>query len=152
MKTSASPLLRAFVPILFYLVNFLAIYLLLRGHQLPGGGFIAGLTSAVSWILLIIALPSQDVESFLGKDLFRWAIGGFFLSLIVGVIPLFWGFAFLTHWKIGPISSALLFDIGIYFIVLGVVGKIGFSLFRAKRKEPPLTPTERERYRRRGDP
>ena len=148
MKTVPSPILRAFVPILFFLVNILALYLLLRGHDLPGGGFIAGLASAISWILLALTLPSEKIRTFLQRDTLRLATWGLAIAFIMGILPMFWGEAFLSQnfLSIFGLSSTLIFDIGIYLLVLGVVGKVGFSLRRATQGLDPLTSHEIKRY------
>lgn len=157
MTTVPSPILRAFVPFLFFIVNIFALYLLLRGHHLPGGGFIAGLGSAISWILLVVSLPSKRIRLILRRDLLRLAIAGLWLVFLVATIPLFFDKPLLSHYEGDPLhqilerlsfSTPLLFDIGIYLIVLGVVGKISFSLRSAIQNQPPLTEIEQLRYMR----
>ena len=56
MQGPQSFIFQAIVRLLFFLINVLAIYLLLRGHNLPGGGFIACLATAISLVLLSLAV------------------------------------------------------------------------------------------------
>jgi multicomponent K+:H+ antiporter subunit A len=104
-----------------------SVYLLLRGHNRPGGGFIAGLTLAAALVLARIAggLPRPDRQR-LPHSL--WIAAGVALAALTGLASLALGYPFLTSTfghpvlrVIGelPLASAALFDLGVYFAVVG---------------------------------
>lgn len=114
-----------------------SIFLLLRGHNEPGGGFAGGLVGAAAFILLSIADGVGVARRALRLDP-RTLIGvGLLIMLLSGfVAPLLAGDAYLTsRWwdfDIGDyvvsLGSPLLFDIGVYMGVAGTVLLITFSL------------------------
>jgi multicomponent K+:H+ antiporter subunit A len=113
---------------LFPVIGAVAVYLLLRGHDLPGGGFVAGVTMAVAFIVQYMANGTNWVEARLRVLPVRWMGTG--LLLAVGTGAAAWAFnrPFLTSSfsytdlpVIGsvPIASALLFDLGVFALVVG---------------------------------
>ena len=103
-----------------------SVYLLWRGHNEPGGGFVGGLIAACGFIMY--ALPRGQTP--LAKILLVPPQGiaglGVLMGLSSGLAALVDGQPFLTHqWKFFPseiaVGTALLFDIGVYFAVLGTV-------------------------------
>ena len=112
-------------------------FLLLRGHNEPGGGFAGGLVLAAAFVLLSIASGVGAARRALYFDP-RSLVGvGLLLMLIAGFIgPLLYGEPFLTsHWWTIPVGSydvavgtPLLFDIGVYLAVAGTILLIVFSL------------------------
>ena len=116
-------------------------YMLLRGHNAPGGGFIGGLIAATGFVVYAIACGTQDARKALGFDPGSIAGAGLGIALFAGVMAVLWGDAFFTgQWLfIGatedskglPLSSVLIFDIGVYLVVLGAVLSITFSLEEA---------------------
>ena len=112
-----------------------SIFLLLRGHYEPGGGFVGGLIAAAAFALNIIAFGVPRTREVLRVDP-RILIGvGLFGAAISGVFAWLSGNPFFTAvwlkqpWPIlGTVGTPLLFDIGVYFVVLGVVLKIIFVL------------------------
>ncbi|MCU0952546.1 MAG: DUF4040 domain-containing protein, partial [Burkholderiaceae bacterium] len=115
---------RALLP-LAILVSF---FLFLRGHNEPGGGFVAGLVLAIAIILLFVANGSQWVEQRIGTDFRAWVGGGLLVAGLTGVGSWFVGSPFLTStydypqiWPFGavPLASAALFDLGVYLTVVG---------------------------------
>lgn len=110
-------------PIVFALLA-LGVHFFLRGHNAPGGGFIAGLIVAVAALLTRMAAQR-------GLLLVRPRVlmpVGLLLALISGVTPMFFGYSFLKGWHgyvnfplIGPVelSSALAFDGGVFLVVIG---------------------------------
>ena len=127
--------------LVFFLVNLVAIYLLLRGHNYPGGGFIAGVASSVAIVLLSFATGSEAVNRILRMEPIRIAAAGLLLAVVVGMLPLFVGKPFLETFNykwygiplIGELylGTPLLFDIGVYLVVVGVTVKIVFTLMRS---------------------
>ena len=109
----------------------LSIYLLLRGHNYPGGGFVGGLVAASAIISLYISRASQDsVEHHQRIGPYFWGymmVGGVTLSLLSTLWGLFLGNAFMdAAWYgteipgIGKLGTPFVFDIGVYFTVMAV--------------------------------
>lgn len=109
-----------------------SLYILLRGHNLPGGGFIAGLITAIALIIQYIAIGQQQAEKLIharNGRLYECGIGaGLSLAGLTGLGALLWGRPFLTsaYFYIElpvlgklPIASAMLFDLGVFFTVVG---------------------------------
>lgn len=116
-----------------------SVFILLRGHYLPGGGFVGGLIASIAWVLHAFAhgLPKT-------KKLIRIHPGylmpvGLALAFISGIAPII-GFdlPFMTGiWYpdplpvIGALGSALFFDTGVYLVVVGVTLTIIFTITEA---------------------
>ncbi len=137
MKTLDSFLYRNVIRILFFVVNLVALYLLLRGHNLPGGGFIGGLVSAISLVLLGIALGVGEIYRITRTAPARIAFAGLALATASGCIPLIYGDPFLqqynTYWTIPlvgklAVGTTLVFDAGVFLVVVGICTKIIFVL------------------------
>ena len=115
-----------------------SIFLLLRGHNEPGGGFIGGLIAAAAFALYAIAYDVATARRTLGIDS-RTLIGlGLLVALTSGVISLIAGQPFMTGlWSeyavplLGKVGTPLLFDIGVYLVVIGVTLTIIFGLAEA---------------------
>ncbi len=129
-----SRILRALTPIIFLVTNIFAIYLLLRGHNLPGGGFIGGLASGISFILLGFILQVKTLEKLLPLNMLLLCGSGALLAVGIGLVPLVVGKAFLTHSFLN-LPSALIFDIGVFIVVLGITLISIFSLRSDALKE-----------------
>jgi multicomponent K+:H+ antiporter subunit A len=121
-----SMLMRPLLP----LALVVSVYILLRGHNLPGGGFIAGLITAVALILQYVASGIDFAESRMRVDFLRVLAAGLTLAAGIGVVSLLLGFPFLTSTHghvhlplIGDVElgSATLFDLGVYLAVAGAV-------------------------------
>jgi multicomponent K+:H+ antiporter subunit A len=113
---------------LFPIIGMVAAFLLLRGHDLPGGGFVAGVTMAVAFILQYMARGTIWVEARLRILPVRWM--GIGLLLAVGVGGGAWvfnrpflssSFSYLEIPWVGvvPLASAFLFDLGVFALVVG---------------------------------
>ncbi|HET7155418.1 MAG TPA: hydrogen gas-evolving membrane-bound hydrogenase subunit E, partial [Hyphomicrobiaceae bacterium] len=114
--------------LLFPVIGAAAIFLLLRGHDLPGGGFVAGITMAVAFILQYMARGTNWVEARLRVLPVRWMGVGLLLAGSVGAGAWLFDRPFLTSSfsyvdipLIGPVpmASALLFDFGVFALVVG---------------------------------
>lgn len=106
-----------------------SLYLLLRGHNEPGGGFIGALIAVIGFALLMFAESPQYVRDRLYYSPFRIALFGVFLSFVAGLISFVFNLPFLTGlwWKdILPLGTPLIFDVGIYLAIFG--GVIGMLL------------------------
>jgi len=109
-----------------------SLYIFLRGHNLPGGGFIAGLITSLALIIQYIALGQDQAEQMLkaksGRLYEIWIGSGLTIAGLTGLGAWFWGRPFLTsaHIHIAPpllgdihLASAALFDVGVYVTVVG---------------------------------
>ncbi|MDD2946703.1 MAG: monovalent cation/H+ antiporter subunit A [Acinetobacter sp.] len=109
-----------------------SLYIFLRGHNLPGGGFIAGLITALALVIQYIALGQDQAEQMLraksGRLYEIWIGSGLSIAGLTGLAAWFWGRPFLTsaHVHIAPpllgdihLASAALFDVGVYVTVVG---------------------------------
>lgn len=122
-------ILRITIRYLLPLLLLFAIFIFLRGHNEPGGGFAAGLIAAASIALYTIAFGAARARQVLSIDT-RTLIGvGIFLALLSGVVPVLLGQPFLTGtWftihipGISPIElgTPILFDLGVFLAVAGV--------------------------------
>ena len=108
------------------------IYIFMRGHNMPGGGFIAGLITAVALVLQFMSLGQDRVESYLraegGRRFVRWIGSGLTIAGLTGAGAFLLGRPFLTsahgHPHVAwlgelPLASAALFDLGVYLTVVG---------------------------------
>jgi multicomponent K+:H+ antiporter subunit A len=119
---------RVVVEWLFPAILVLALYLLIRGHDAPGGGFAAGITMSIALVLQYMAAGTRSVEERLRVRPLSWMGAGLLLSLGTGLGAWVFGRPFLTSWFryvdipiIGdvPLATALLFDLGVFFLVVG---------------------------------
>lgn len=106
----------------------LAAYLFIRGHDRPGGGFAAGIALAIAFILQYMATDTRWVEDRLRIRPVQWMGFGLLFAGLTGVGAWLFGLPFLTsHFQyvtvplIGdvPAASALLFDFGVFLLVVG---------------------------------
>lgn len=104
-----------------------AVYLLLRGHNAPGGGFIAGLVTASATILIALAYGGNWARERLAPVVLPAFFLGLPIAALSGMIAMFMGDPFLTHYHlyvpvpgVGDVhlSTTLLFDIGVYLLVV----------------------------------
>ncbi|WP_145105992.1 monovalent cation/H+ antiporter subunit A [Cereibacter sediminicola] len=106
----------------------LSAYLFLRGHDLPGGGFSAGVTLAIAFLLQYLATNVRWIEARLTVLPIRWMGAGLLVAGTTGMGAFLFGYPFLTaHSRyvelplVGPVpaATALLFDLGVYALVVG---------------------------------
>ncbi|WP_281432500.1 MnhB domain-containing protein, partial [Bartonella taylorii] len=81
---------------LFSVIIVFSIYLFMRGHDLPGGGFVGGVTLAIGFILQYLARDIRWVENHLRVLPLRWLGFGLLLSVATGMGAWFVGYPFLT--------------------------------------------------------
>ncbi|MCF9045605.1 monovalent cation/H+ antiporter subunit A [Acinetobacter nectaris] len=134
-----------------------SLYIFLRGHNYPGGGFIAGLITAMALIMQYIALGQDRAERLLhaksGRRYERWIGIGLTIAGLTGLAAWGWSRPFLTsaHIYVEPpllgslhLTSAALFDLGVYFAVLGstmlMISVLGDS--RHSSMSGPIVPKE----------
>lgn len=112
-----------------------SVFILLRGHYLPGGGFIGGLIASIAFILHAFANGLENTKTLLRTHPGFLMPVGLTLAVVSGLAPAIFGLPFMTGlWYnepipvIGMIGSALFFDIGVYLVVIGVTLTIIFTL------------------------
>lgn len=126
-----SLILRAATRVLMPLLLLYGVFLLLRGHNAPGGGFAGGLVVAAAYSLSAFAFGTGAARRALLLDPSRLIGVGLLLALGSGVVPVLFGRAFLTSLWPAPgigLGSPLIFDTGVFCVVIGVVLTMTFML------------------------
>ncbi|WP_017196809.1 monovalent cation/H+ antiporter subunit A [Acinetobacter venetianus] len=109
-----------------------SVYIFLRGHNYPGGGFIAGLITSMALIIQYIVLGQDKTEQMLkaksGRLYEIWIGSGLTIAGLTGIAAWYWARPFLTsaHIYVEPpllgkmhLASAAAFDLGVYITVVG---------------------------------
>lgn len=137
-----SYILRSFYPIIFWIINLFALFVFFKGHNAPGGGFIAGIASAISLVFLYI-IEGQDCLKRIPNPVSLAAIG-LFIAYGTALAPVVVGQAFLMHtmWHLHlpilgdlHIGTPALFDLGVYFVVIGITMSIAMWFDEASEYE-----------------
>jgi multicomponent K+:H+ antiporter subunit A len=132
-KVMSGPPIKLPVPadlaqIMFPLTLTVSVFLFLRGHNAPGGGFIAGLVLAVPLLVQYVIQGAASVESRFGFDYVRCIGVGLIIAGLSGVASMGFGVPFLTSGHLDlelplvgtvPLASAIGFDTGVYLVVFG---------------------------------
>ena len=124
-----------------------AAYLFLRGHNEPGGGFVAGLVLSIALLAQYMVSGTQWTEARFALQVVRWVGAGWLLALATGLGSLWWGYPFLTthtaHVTLPVIGSmhlpsAALFDAGVFAVVVGatllILTALAHQSVRARRQ------------------
>ena len=130
-------ILRTIAPLLTCLIVIFSIFVLLRGHNQPGGGFIGGLIAASAFAIYGIACGVQPVRRALyfhpmaicGFGTFLAALSG--LPSLLAQVPYLtglWWFPKLNDSIQLALSTPLLFDIGVWLVVVGAIVTIALAL------------------------
>jgi multisubunit Na+/H+ antiporter MnhB subunit len=134
----------------FVPLNFFAVYLFLRGHQAPGGGFIAGLVTGLSLILLVFVFGVHGVRRLVRVNPLSIAAGGVVLSVLVSLIPVALGMPLFYHYHgyvFGfYIGTPFWFDLGVYLTVIGVLLKLILPLMKSIHGLPAFVLEEAGRF------
>jgi multicomponent Na+:H+ antiporter subunit B len=127
--------------LLIPLLVLLSLFLLFRGHNEPGGGFVAGLTVAVAFRLYAFAYDIQDARRALPLKTREFIAIGLLLAVGSGLLPLAFGEPFMTGlWidadlpVLGHVGTPLLFDIGVYMVVIGATLTIIVAMAEADER------------------
>ncbi|WP_017476998.1 monovalent cation/H+ antiporter subunit A [Pseudomonas sp. PAMC 26793] len=116
------------VRLLLPIALIVSFYLFMRGHNQPGGGFVAGLVMSVAFILQYMVAGTQWVEAQMSLRPMRWMGFGLLSATLTGLGALLAGYPFLTthtwHFSLPllgdiHVASALFFDVGVYAMVVG---------------------------------
>ena len=116
------------VRLLLPVMALLSVHLFLRGHNAPGGGFVAGLVLSIGLIAQYIVAGTQWVEAHFALDLRRWIAAGLLAAGMTGIGSLFLGYPFMTAHTLHltlpvlgeiHIPTAMFLDIGVFALVVG---------------------------------
>ena len=131
-----SSILQTAVRLLMPLLLLFAVFLLLRGHNQPGGGFVGGLVVAASFVLYSIAFGVDAARRALLVRPSTLLGVGLLVALVSGLPAVAAGHAFMTAlWTTVAagsmaiaVGTPLVFDVGVFLAVIGVVLTIVFTL------------------------
>ena len=126
-----SPIFRTAARLLMPLLLLFSVFLLLRGHNEPGGGFVGGLVAAAAFALYGIAFGVQRARRALLARPQTMLGAGLLIALLSGVPATLRGQPFLSAvWSSGPLAvgTPALFDVGVFLVVAGVVLMMIFTL------------------------
>jgi len=119
---------RTAMHLMFPVLGVFAVYVFMRGHDEPGGGFAAGVTMAIAFILQYMARGARWVEERLRVLPVRWIGAGLLLAVLTGagawlfgrpLLKSYHGYADLPLLGRVPLASAMLFDLGVLLLVVG---------------------------------
>jgi multicomponent Na+:H+ antiporter subunit B len=143
-----SIILRTVARLLLPLLLLLSVFMLIRGHNLPGGGFIGGLIAACGIILQMIAYGPSYARRVLPYNYLLVAAFGVVFACVSGFPGWLIGAPYMQGlWLpeaipgIGKVGTPTFFDIGVYIVVVGITSQIAFLL----AEEPLLYPLD-ERF------
>jgi multicomponent Na+:H+ antiporter subunit B len=136
-----SIILRTATQYMFPPLILFSVYLLVRGHHYPGGGFVGGLMGGAAFALYSLAFDVATARKLLRFDPRDITAVGLAISLLSGLLPLLSGKTFLTGvwWQIPlgegkyfDLGTPFIFDLGVYLVVLGVLLTLVFALGEEK--------------------
>lgn len=127
---------RTVAPFLTALMVLFSLFVLLRGHNAPGGGFIGGLIAASALAIYGIAYGVKAVRRAIWFHPMAIAGSGLLLATLSGLLSILVGRPFMTGlWifpSIGgaevPLATVMSFDIGVYLVVVGAIAAIALAL------------------------
>lgn len=122
------PMMQTVTRLVLPLMLMVSVYIFLRGHNLPGGGFIAGLIAAIALIVQYLANGIDWTKSKLKFEKESLISYGLLIATLTGLVPIFIGYPFLTSafthldWPVigeFEVASAIAFDLGVFLVVVG---------------------------------
>jgi len=121
---------RTIAPLIAAAMWTFSVILLIRGHNDPGGGFIAGLLAASAAAVYAMARGVGEVRRLLRFNPLGFAGFGVVLAALSGLLSAFAGAPFLTGlWLPANLFGVPgIFDIGVYFVVFGTLSAIALAL------------------------
>ncbi|WP_113242900.1 Na(+)/H(+) antiporter subunit B [Pararhizobium sp.] len=131
-----SLIFRTIAPVIVSVMVLFSIFVLLRGHNEPGGGFIGGLIAVAALSIYGIAFGVETVRRAIVFHPLSIAGAGLLLATLSGLLSMLFHVPFMTGLWVYPVilgeeiplSSVMTFDIGVYLVVVGAVTSIALSL------------------------
>jgi multicomponent Na+:H+ antiporter subunit A len=130
-RAATSPIFQTAARLLMPLLLMFSVFLLLRGHNQPGGGFVGGLVAAAAFALYAIAFGVRRAQQALVVTPSTLLGVGLLIALMSGLPAVVRGKPFLTAlWSSGPMTlgTPAIFDTGVFLVVAGVVLMMIFNL------------------------
>jgi multisubunit Na+/H+ antiporter MnhB subunit len=136
---SGDPILRTVSRVAVPLTVWVSIVIFMQGHNMPGGGFVAGVMAGAAGAMYLLAFGTARAARF------RWwkvSVVGLMISVTTGTVPFLMGRPYMQHaiWHldlpvIGPyeLPTATFFDLGVYLIVLGTLMTVFVELAQEER-------------------
>jgi multisubunit Na+/H+ antiporter MnhB subunit len=127
MKTESSPVLRTVARLAVPLTVLVSFVIFFQGHNMPGGGFIAGVLVAAAGAMYLLAFGNEKAKR---VNWWKFSVLGLLISLSTGTVPLLIGRPFMQHsiWNFHlpvmgnfHLPTATFFDLGVYLIVFGTL-------------------------------
>jgi multicomponent Na+:H+ antiporter subunit B len=147
-----SLLLQTAARYLLPLLLLFSFFLLLRGHHEPGGGFVGGLVASAAFALYAIAFDVPTTRRALGIELPTLVGLGLFVAAGSGLLGLLQQDPFMSGvWLqqalpvLGKVGTPVIFDAGVYLVVIGVTLLILFSLMETANGTKAATPVRETR-------
>jgi multicomponent Na+:H+ antiporter subunit A len=118
------------VRLVFHTLVVISIYLLLAGHNLPGGGFAAGMTTGLALVVRYLAGGRYELDEAAPVDAGRLIGAGLAVAALAALLPLAFGGVVLQSAVVDVqvpllgelhLVSSVLFDVGVYLVVVGLV-------------------------------
>ena len=127
---------RTVAPVITALMLLFSVFVLLRGHNEPGGGFIGGLIAASALAIYGIAFGVGSVRRAIRFHPMAIAGSGLLLATVSGLVSILFGVPFMTGLWIYPhvfgvevpLATVMSFDIGVYLVVVGAITSIALAL------------------------
>lgn len=132
-------ILQTLARLLLPLMLMVSVYIFLRGHNLPGGGFIAGLIASIALVVQYLANGIAWTRKRIPFSTHNLIVYGLLIAIATGLVSMTIGYPFLTsafthlNWPlIGEfeIASAIAFDLGVFLVVVGTTVMILVQLGR----------------------
>jgi multisubunit Na+/H+ antiporter MnhB subunit len=133
--SSESPVLRTVARFAVPLSAVVSVVIFFQGHNLPGGGFVAGVLAAAAGATYLLAFGAERAARIAW---WRIAVVGLLVSVLTGTVPLLLGWTFMDHGILDfhvpllghlHLPTATFFDLGVYLIVLGTLMTIFVELW-----------------------
>lgn len=129
MRRTNDVILQTVTRVVLFIIILFSIHIFFAGHYYPGGGFIGGLMTAGAIVLFLLAYDKKTLAIILPFNYIKMVGVGLFFAVGTAVVGMFVNVPFLTHFftdvylpLLGKTSlhTAVLFDTGVYLVVVGV--------------------------------
>ena len=131
---SADPILRTVARVAVPLTLWVSFVIFLQGHNMPGGGFVAGVMAGAAGAMYLLAFGTARAARL---PWWKLSVLGLLISVTTGTVPLLFGRPYMQHsiWHFDlpiiqryELPTATFFDLGVYLIVLGTLTTVFVEL------------------------